>query len=245
MTESTQDEKNTAHKNMLQDVQTRVWSSLKSGYKYNGTADHSEEYLGSRVSQRLDLNIMYVDLVGSTLMSLEISQEKFVTIISSFAHEMAHVVQMRNGYVLKFVGDAVLAYFPNNTDSADGANNALNCAITMIETITQGMNPILNQYDYPDLKIKIGIDAGQVVTISYGSEDGNFPIDLIGPPMNIAAKIQSLAKPNQILVGYDVYKKLQLEKQSQFKAIELSSSVWRYHSRVTGDMYGVYEYQPT
>ena len=110
LTEPTQD-------NAIQEIQTRIWASLKSGYKYSGTADDSEKYLRPLVGKRLDLTIMYVDLVGSTSMSLEISQTKFITIISSFVHEMAHAVKRHNGYVLKFVGDAVLAYFPNDVDA--------------------------------------------------------------------------------------------------------------------------------
>ena len=101
LTEPTQD-------NAIQEIQTRIWASLKSGYKYSGTADDSEKYLRPLVGKRLDLTIMYVDLVGSTSMSLEISQTKFITIISSFVHEMAHAVKRHNGYVLKFVGDAAI-----------------------------------------------------------------------------------------------------------------------------------------
>ena len=86
LTEPTQD-------NAIQEIQTRIWASLKSGYKYSGTADDSEKYLRPLVGKRLDLTIMYVDLVGSTSMSLEISQTKFITIISSFVHEMAHAVK--------------------------------------------------------------------------------------------------------------------------------------------------------
>ena len=188
---------------------------------------------------------MYVDLVGSTSMSLEISQTKFITIISSFVHEMAHAVKRHNGYVLKFVGDAVLAYFPNEDDAIKGTKDSLECAFSMIDVIKNGMNPILNQYDYPDLKIKIGIDSGQIMAISYGIESDDFPIDLIGPPMNIASKIQSLSKPNQILVGEDVYKKLSPDMQPKFQAKVFSNSEWKYRSRTTGNMYGVYGYNPS
>ena len=235
--------KPTRENDEIQEVQTRIWASLKSGYKYKGTADDSEGYLRPLVGKRLDLTIMYVDLVGSTSMSLEISQSKFITIISSFVHEMAHAVKRYDGYVLKFVGDAVLAYFPNDIDAKKGTNDSLKCAFSMIETIKSGMNPILNQYDYPDLKIKIGIDAGQIMAISYGIGNSDFPIDLIGPPMNIASKIQSLAKPNQVLVGSDVYEKLHPNTQAKFKAKVLSND-WKYRSRVTGDVYGVYGYHP-
>ena len=115
----------------------------------------------------------------------------------------------------------------------------------MIDVIKNGMNPILNQYDYPDLKIKIGIDSGQIMAISYGIESDDFPIDLIGPPMNIASKIQSLSKPNQILVGEDVYKKLSPDMQPKFQAKVFSNSEWKYRSRTTGNMYGVYGYNPS
>ena len=238
LTEPTQD-------NAIQEIQTRIWASLKSGYKYSGTADDSEKYLRPLVGKRLDLTIMYVDLVGSTSMSLEISQTKFITIISSFVHEMAHAVKRHNGYVLKFVGDAVLAYFPNDVDAVKGTYDSLECAFSMINTIKHGMNPILNQYDYPDLKIKIGIDSGQIMAISYGVEKDDYPIDLIGPPMNIASKIQSLAKPNQILVGEDVYKKVHPDIQPKFQAKVFSNSEWKYRSRVTGNVYGVYGYHPS
>ena len=96
LTEPTQD-------NAIQEIQTRIWASLKSGYKYSGTADDSEKYLRPLVGKRLDLTIMYVDLVGSTSMSLEISQTKFITIISSFVHEMAHAVKRHNGYVWHYL----------------------------------------------------------------------------------------------------------------------------------------------
>ena len=54
---------------------------------------------------------MYVDLVGSTTMTLEMPAEKIAIIISSFSQEMAAVIRQHQGYVLKFVGDAVIGYF--------------------------------------------------------------------------------------------------------------------------------------
>ena len=61
---------------------------------------------------KLDLVVLYVDLVGSTTMTLEMSEEKIAIIISSFAQEMAYAfIRQYEGYVLKFVGDAVIGYF--------------------------------------------------------------------------------------------------------------------------------------
>ena len=54
--------------------------------------------------------LSFIDLLGSTTMTLELPEEKIATIISSFAQEMAYVVKQYGGFVLKFVGDAVLAF---------------------------------------------------------------------------------------------------------------------------------------
>ncbi len=75
------------------------------------------------------------------------------------------------GYVLKYIGDEVLAFFvvekveycnddKNDTISSNllQSNNVISCTFTAIKIIKKGLNPILNQYDYPELKVRIGID---------------------------------------------------------------------------------------
>lgn len=56
----------------------------------------------------------------------------------------------------------------------------------------------MNQYDYPELSVKIGIDEGENVIVQYG-HDKSSPIDILGYCMSIAAKITSLADPNTIV----------------------------------------------
>jgi class 3 adenylate cyclase len=59
--------------------------------------------------------------------------------------------------------------------------------------------------------------------------------------MNIAAKIQSMAKPNQILIGGDVFQRLHPSLQKEFTQIIWKNDEWKYRSRATGDIYEVYE----
>ncbi len=113
----------------------------------------------------------------------------------------------------------------------------------MIAVIEKGINPILNQYDYPDLMVKVGIDFGKNIVVRYGSDERNSHVDLMGPAMNIAAKIQGLARPNQVLIGYDVYSRLHPSIQKRFKEIIWKNKEWRYRSRITGEIYKVYEYK--
>jgi len=227
---------------MILETQKRVWGALKKGYEYTGMIDESEEFLRKNVFSKLDMVVLYVDLVGSTTMTLEMPAEKIAIIVSSFSQEMAAVIRQHHGYVLKFVGDAVIGYFVGEGNSLLLANNAVDCAKSMISIIQKGINPILNQYDYPDLMVKIGLDFGQNIVVRYGADVENSHVDLMGPAMNIAAKIQHMAKPNQILIGSDVYQKLHPNPQKEFLKIVWKKDEWKYRSRTTGDIYSVFEY---
>ena len=228
---------------MILDTQKRVWGSLKTGYEYSGVVNESDTYLRKHVFCKLDMVVLYVDLVGSTTMALELPPEKIAIIISSFSQEMGSVIRQHHGYVLKFVGDAVIGYFVAENDSLLTTANAVNCAKSMISVIQKGINPILNQYDYPDLKVKIGVDFGQNIIVRYGADEVNSHVDLIGPVMNISAKIQSMAKPNQILIGSDVYDRLHPNSQKEYKQIIWKNDEWKYRSRLSGEIYKVYEFE--
>jgi len=232
--------------NMILETQKRVWGALKKGYEYSGMADESEQFLRKNVFSKLDMVVLYVDLVGSTTMTLEMPAEKIAIIISSFAQEMAAIIRQYHGYILKFVGDAVIGYFVSDEDDIYGtgaADDAVNCSKSMLSVIQKGINPILNQYDYPDLMVKIGVDFGQNIVVRYGSDAEHSHVDLMGPAMNIASKIQYLAKPNQILIGSDVFQKLHPNLQKEFTQITWKNNEWKYRSRLTGEIYKVYEHK--
>ncbi len=231
---------------IILETQKRVWGALKKGYEYSGVVDESEHFLRKNVFSKLDMVVLYVDLVGSTTMTLELPAEKIATIVSSFAQEMAAVIRQHHGYVLKFVGDAVIGYFVSDEDDNYGtgaADDAINCAKSMISVIQKGINPILNQYDYPDLMVKVGVDFGHNIVVRYGADVKHSHVDLMGPAMNIASKIQGMARPNQILIGRDVFQRIRPDSQQEFKQISWKDNEWKYRSRLTGEIYKVYQYR--
>ena len=235
------DEKVIDSETMIQETQKRIWSSLKKGIEYDATVDRSDSYLRKHVHEKQSMFVMYVDLVGSTDITLTLPEEKVAIIISSFAQEMAFAIKSHGGYVLKFVGDAVIGYFvhPSQLIAAD---NAVSCAKSMIRIIDEGINPILNQYDYPDLFVKIGVDYGTNMIVRYGSDAEKSHVDILGPAMNIAAKIQGKAKPQEILIGEDVFSRIHPSVQKQFSKKVWNEGEWKYHSRDTGETYPVYQY---
>lgn len=224
---------------LIRETQNRVWRALKSGYEYSPREDESDVFLRKNVFSRMKMVVMYVDLVGSTQITLALPEEKVAIIITCFAQEMAQTIRQHGGLVLKFVGDAVIGYFPAEENQLQSTDNAVMCAKSMLSVIQKGINPILNQYDYPDLAIKIGIDYGENMIVRYGADVKKSHVDILGPVMNIAAKIQGTAKQNQILIGDDVYARIHPSIQQSFEIVVWKNNEWKYH-RDDGQLYPVW-----
>ena len=235
-------EKTVDSNTLIKKSQARVLNYVKNGVEYPPFVDESEQFLRNHVNSRVPIFVMYVDLVGSTNLTLSLPEDRIVKIISSFAQEMAYTVTQFGGYMLKFVGDAVLAYFNAENDLIYPADNIVNCAKSMLRVITESINPVLSESGYPELAAKIGIDHGENIVVRYGSDKRKSHVDILGPSMNMAAKIQNMANPNRLLIGEDVYSKLHPETQKSFIKKTFSEEKWRYYHRVSGKLYGVYEY---
>jgi len=226
---------------LVEEVQKRVYHALSHGQQYSDVATDSDEFLRRNVFSRKFMVVMYVDLVGSTQMVLDLPQKQLASIISSFAQEMAYIIKQHNGLILKFVGDAVIGYFVEK-EQIRIADSAVSCAESMLKVLKTGINPVLQQYDYPDLQIKIGIDFGENSIIRYGDNEEKSHVDLLGPSMNMAAKIQGKAHPDQILIGDEVYKKLHPSIQEYFEQVKWKNNEWGYRHKITGKIYPVYAY---
>ena len=219
--------------------QDRFWDALKERYQYNTSIKRGQDFLRKHVSSKISLVIMFVDLVGSTKMSMTLPADKLVTIIRAFSHEMSSVVESYDGFVLKYVGDAVIAFFPSGFNKYLTCDKAVRCAESMITVVTTGLNPILSKYDYPALKLKIGIDEGENVVVQYGY-DRSSQIDILGYTMNVTAKITSITGPNKISVGENVYKLLHPNTQERFELLSNPGDDWKYVAPDTGEIYKVY-----
>jgi class 3 adenylate cyclase len=224
---------------LVSQTQDRLWRALKRRFQYDVSLEPGQKYLLNHVSSKIPLVIMYADLVGSTNMSMTLPADKLTTIIRAFTYEMSKVVDSHEGYVLKYVGDAVIAFFPASYNKLLACDRAVQCARSMLAVVKNGINPILNQYDYPELNVKIGMDEGENVIVQYGHDKSSL-IDILGYCMNIAAKITSLTGPNRISIGEDVHKMLHPSIQAKFKEMKLNPEDWKYTDRQTGKLYRVY-----
>jgi len=231
-------------------AQSRMWGALKVGSEFNISMEETQDILRIYTKSKVTLVILHADLVDSTRLLMTLPVDRLATIIQAFSQEMSLMIAAYGGYVLKYVGDAILAFFV--VDSRDlylPSINAVNCACSMIKVIREGLNPILNQYDYPELNVRIGIDVGENAVVQYGWEtlriDGKIvskkaQLDILGYTMSIATKMTALAKPDQIIIGQLVYEVLEENQKSTFRLLPINPLIWNYSSSNTGDIYHLY-----
>jgi len=171
--------------------------------------------------------------------------EKLSVVISSLVQDMSYVIKQPRGFVLKFSGDTVIGYFVGKGSSLQAADDAVGCAESMLMVVKDGINKILNNEDseLPELAIKIGIDFGANTVVQYGSDEKRSLVDLLGASMNMAAKIQGLAQPNQIVVGKDVFDRFHPSVQEMFVDVTDNLKDWTYTSKESDVTYRVFEYK--
>src|SRR5690242_5956315 len=99
---------------LVSQTQNRISSAFKMHYQYDSTLTPRFNVLLKPVNAIISLVVMYADLVGSTNISMTLPIDKLVTIIRAFSYEISSIVQIYNGYVLKYVGDAVIAFFSSD-----------------------------------------------------------------------------------------------------------------------------------
>lgn len=174
--------------------QNRIKKEIKKGFNFQHlTCALSNRILRNHISKRISMAVMFIDLVDSTKISIEISPKQLPNVIRGFSQEATFVVENYWGHVLKFVGDAVLAYFlieNFNNNARKTVKNALNSAFALMYIVERSLNPALEKYNLPKLGLHIGIDYGKNNVVLYGANKHRSHIDLIGPTINLAAKMQ-------------------------------------------------------
>ena len=149
-------------------AQSRVWKALKAKPEFNISFEETQNILEEFADSKLILVVLHVDLVGSTRLTMTLPIDRIATIIQAFYQEISVLITAYGGYVLKYIGDAILVFFLVSTGVSLSCANAVYCARSIIKVIQQGINPILSQYDYPEINVRIGIDVGENTVIHCG-----------------------------------------------------------------------------
>jgi class 3 adenylate cyclase len=146
--------------------------------------------------------------------------------------------QALGGFVLKYMGDGLLAYFPE--PNFIGVNdNAIDCATCIKYFITKGLNVILKEHELPELHFRIGLDSGEALVRVVGTPTAKMHKDLIGETVNIAVKIQGLAGKDQIFLGDATARNVHAIWRQIIEKVEVPAG-WEYKDKETGNPYPVH-----
>jgi class 3 adenylate cyclase len=85
-------------------------------------------------------------------------------------HELSSVIESYRGFVLKYVGYAIISFFPSEFNKYLVCDRAYNCAKSMQAVLKNDINPVFRRNNYPDLQIKIGMAEGENIVIQYGKD---------------------------------------------------------------------------
>jgi two-component system, OmpR family, response regulator ChvI len=148
--------------------------------------------------------VCFVDMVDSTSITANISDhQKIRQYYSIFINTMAILVKNYGAKIIKNAGDALIFYFPDSSDPAHEAafKDILECFTVMI-LARDIINAKLDAQNLPPVSYRISADYGRVEVATSTSSRTE---DLFGSPMNICAKMNSMAEPNGIVIGGDLY----------------------------------------
>lgn len=116
-------------------AQSRVWKALKAKPEFNMSFEETQNVLEKFTESKLILVVLHVDLVGSTRLTMTLPIDRIATIIQAFYQEMSVLITSYGRYVLKYIGDAILAFFLVSTDVSLSCANAVYCARSIIKVM--------------------------------------------------------------------------------------------------------------
>jgi len=155
-------------------------------------------------NETIDATIVFIDISGFTRISEQEPPDVVIRLLNKYFDIIVKAIIAEGGYIDKFMGDAVLAVFKNPDHLAQAVRAALtvNACIESIEDPLSG-----TQSFFP--KVSIGINTGEVISGNVGSEAlRRFDFTVIGDVVNTAQRLQSVAKPGQILINQGTFEKM-------------------------------------
>ena len=141
------------------------------------------------------MTVMFCDLVGSTALSLQFDPEDLWRLIGAYHSCVAETIRRYDGFVAKYMGDGVLVYFGYPQAHEDDAERAVRAGLALVDAVAEIATATSK------LSLRIGIGTGIVVVGDLIGEGSAQEQTIVGDTPNLAARLQSLAEPNTVVIG--------------------------------------------
>ena len=147
-------------------------------------------------AERRQLTVMFCDLVGSTALSARLDPEDLRGIITAYHHCCTELVERNSGFVAKYMGDGVLAYFGYPQAHEHDAERAVRAGLALVEAV-----PKLATTAGSPLQVRVGIATGLVVVGDLIGAGAAQEQAVVGETPNLAARLQALAEPGAVVIA--------------------------------------------
>jgi class 3 adenylate cyclase/tetratricopeptide (TPR) repeat protein len=151
-------------------------------------------------AERRQLTVMFCDLVGSTALSTGMDPEDLRDVIASYQNRCSAAIRRYDGFVAKYMGDGILVYFGYPRAHEDEAERSARAGLDIVEAMAE-LNAAIPWPPGVELAVRIGIATGPVIVGDRIGEGTASETAVVGETPNLAARLQALAQPNQILVS--------------------------------------------
>jgi class 3 adenylate cyclase/predicted ATPase len=159
-------------------------------------------------AERRQLTVMFCDLVGSTALSEQLDPEDLREVMLAYRDVCAKVINRFEGYIAQFLGDGLLVYFGYPVAHEDDAHRAVRTGLGIVEAI-RNLNPSLEKERGVKLAVRLGIHTGLVVAGDMATGEQLQPKAVVGETPNVAARVQSLAETDSIVISQATHRLVQ------------------------------------
>jgi class 3 adenylate cyclase len=147
-------------------------------------------------AERRQLTVMFCDLVGSTALSTRLDPEDLRGIISAYHHCCTEMIERNGGFVAKYMGDGVLAYFGYPQADEHDAERAVRTGLALVEAL-----PKLATNVGSSLRVRVGIATGLGVVGDLIGTGAAREQAVVGETPNLAPRLQNLAEPGTVVIA--------------------------------------------
>ena len=150
-----------------------------------------------QVRERRYLTVMFCDLVDSTRLSGELDPEDMRDLVAAYQRACAGAIAEHSGFLARYLGDGVLAYFGYPEAHEDDARLAVTAGLAIVEAVADVRIGIGRD----DIDVRVGVHTGEVVVTDAGGGDDRQQHEIVGETPNVAARLQSAALPGSVVIS--------------------------------------------
>jgi len=168
------------------------------GLKIGATAVPSHVVTPERTGgERRHIVILFSDVVGSSAIANKLDPEEWRELLADYQSITDQAIERFGGYVARFIGDGVLAYFGWPMSHENDGERGVRAAVAILERMAE-RNQLARRRGRPLLNVRVAVHLGEVVLSPSGEVYGDAP--------NVAARLQTSAEPDTIVISEPVYR---------------------------------------